>query len=154
MEEGTALFLASSGGSLDYMGDCGDGRKVGVPWNFVSEAKPVEPAEEPKCGVESRVSTASWDPAGHLRWARDSPWVGVQFAGQECSVRHGVWSGRTFEGQGTSPGQGSCMATSGAHTASASTRSEPGQAVLGWLDTAQGQAEPAGTGHRPCPGRR
>ena len=48
MEEGTVLFPASRGGSLDYMGDRGDGRKVGVPWNFVSEAKPVEPAEEPK----------------------------------------------------------------------------------------------------------
>lgn len=80
--------------------------------------------------------------------------VGVWFAGQECSVRHGVWSGRTFEGQDTSPGRSSRMAMTGAHTALASTRSEPGQAALGWLDTAQGQAEPAGTGHRPCPERR
>ena len=29
MEEGTVLFLASRGGSLDYMGDRGDGRKWG-----------------------------------------------------------------------------------------------------------------------------
>lgn len=48
MEEGTALFPASSGGSLDYVGDRGDGSGVG--WGFVSEAKPVEPAEEPEWG--------------------------------------------------------------------------------------------------------
>ena len=80
MEEGTALFPASSGGSLDYVGDHGDGS--GVVWDFVSEAKPVEPAEEPECGVESRASAASWDPASHPRWARDSPWWGCGLLGK------------------------------------------------------------------------
>ena len=83
MEEGTVLFLASRGGSLDYMSDRGDGRKWGGgAWDFVSEAKPVGPADEPECGVESRVSATSWDPAGHPCWARDSPWWGCGLLGE------------------------------------------------------------------------
>lgn len=59
-----------------------EGRRGGGAWDFVSEAKPVGPADEPECGVESRVSATSWDPAGHPCWARDSPWWGCGLLGK------------------------------------------------------------------------
>ena len=51
---------------------------VGVLFQRQSQWNPLRNLN----GVECRVSAASWDPAGHPRWARDSPWWGCGLLGK------------------------------------------------------------------------